>query len=78
MQVSGIKASMGNSIDKMGFTFERKKKEIGMCSDSSAVNRAVYNLLRDELGNQYFLMRCPSYKFELVIGDAFQPSALNI
>ena len=48
----GIKTSMRNSIDKMGFTFERKSKEIGMCSDSAAVNRAVYNL-RDELGNQY-------------------------
>ena len=73
----GIKASMGNSIDKMGFTFERKNKEIGMCSDSAAINRAVYNLLRDELGNQYLLMLCPSHKFELAIAAAFQPSALN-
>ena len=29
----GIKAAMENSISKMNFNFERKDKEIGMCSD---------------------------------------------
>ena len=46
----GINEAMKNSINKLNFNFERKNKEIGMCSDGTAVNHAVYNQLVDELG----------------------------
>ena len=42
---------MEKSLSKMNFNFERKDKEIGMCSDGAAVNRAVYNLLAEELSH---------------------------
>ena len=67
----GINEAMKNSINKLNFNFERKSKEIGMCSDGAAVNRAVYNQLVDELGPQYLSM------FELALNDAFQTSKLN-
>ena len=71
----GINEAMKNSFNK--FNFERKNKEIGMCSDGAAVNCAVYNQLVDELGPQYLSMFCPSHKFELALNDAFQISKLN-
>ena len=73
----GINEAMKNSINKLNFNFERKSKEIGMCSDGAAVNRAVYNQLVDELGPQYLSMFCLSHKFELALNDAFQISKLN-
>lgn len=73
----GIKEAMENSISKMKCNFARKKKEIGMCSDGAAVNKAVYNLLEPEFGNHYLGMFCPSHKFELAINDAFGLSVLN-
>lgn len=73
----GIKDAMENSISKMNFNFERKDKEIGICSDGASVNRAVYNLLAEEFGDHYLLMLCPSHKFQLAINDAFGSSLLN-
>ena len=48
-----------------------------MCSDGTMVNRLVYNLLRDEFGEQYLCILCPSHKFQLSINDAFGSSVLN-
>ena len=73
----GIKQAMENSLSKMNINFQRKDKEIGMCSDGASVNRAVYNLLVEEFGDHYLLMLCPSHKFELAINDAFGSSLLN-
>ena len=36
----GIKQAMENLLSKMNFTFQRKDKETGMCSDGASVNRA--------------------------------------
>ena len=36
---------MKNSFNRLNFNFERKNKEIGMCTDEAAVNHAVYNQL---------------------------------
>ena len=48
-----------------------------MCSDAAMVNCSVYNLLRDEFGEQYLCILCPSHKFELSINDAFGSSVLT-
>ena len=58
-----INKAMKNSFNKLNFKFERKNKEIDVCSDGVTVNRAVYNQLVDELGPQYLSMFCPSHKF---------------
>ena len=68
---------MKNSFNRLNFNFERKNKEIGMCTDEAAVNHAVYNQLLDELGPQYLSMFCLSHKIELALNDAFQISKLN-
>ena len=73
----GIKESVDNAVSKMKFNFKRSEKEIGMCSDGAMVNRSVYNLLRDEFGEQYLCILCPSHKFELSINDAFGSSVLS-
>ena len=73
----GINKSMKNSFNKLNFNFEHKNKEIGMCSEGVAVNRAVYNQLADERGSQYLSMFCLSHKLELALNDAFQISKLN-
>ena len=67
----GIKESVDNAVSKMKFNFKRSEKEIGMCSDGAMVNRSVYNLLRDEFGEQYLSILCPSHKFEFSINNAF-------
>ena len=72
-----INEAMKNSFNKLNFNFECKNKEIGVCSDGAAVNRAVYNQLIDELGPQYLSMFCPSHKFKLALNDVFQISKLN-
>ena len=72
--VDSINKAMKNSFNKLNFNFERKNKEIGMCSDEAAVNHAVYNQLVDELGPQYVLS---FIQVELALNDAFQISKLN-
>ena len=37
----GIKESMDNAVSKMKFNFKQSEKEIGMCGDSTMVNRSV-------------------------------------
>ena len=70
-----INEAMKNSFNKLNF--ERKNKEIVMCSDRAAVNRAVYNQLVDELGPQYLSMFFLPHRFKLALNDAFQISKLN-
>ena len=73
----GIKESMDNAVSKMKFNFKWSEKEIGMCSDGAMVNCSVYNLLRDEFGEQYLCILCLSHIFELSINDAFDSSVLS-
>ena len=49
----------------MEFTFQQKSKEVTICSYGAAVNRAVYNVLHEEMGDHY------------AIHDAFSKSLLN-
>ena len=54
----GIKESMDNAVSKIKFNFKQSEKELGMCSDGAMVNLLVYNLLRDEFGEQYLWILC--------------------
>lgn len=73
----GLKAAFDNSISKMNFAFERKTKEVGMCSDGAAVNVALYNLVKPTMGEHYLLILCPAHKVELALKDSFKGSSLN-
>ena len=64
----------------MYFTFDRKSKEVGVCSDGANVNAAAYNLAKEDLGEHYLfntLIPCPAHKFELAVKDAFKTSNFN-
>ena len=44
-----------------------------MCSDGAA----VYRLVKQEMGENYLLLLCPSHKLELALGDALGDCNLN-
>ena len=70
--------ALENALPKMEFTFSREDKEIGICSDTASVNNIkLWKPIKEELGQQYFLSKCISHKFELAVGDAFKGSSLN-
>ena len=73
----GLQAALENALSKMEFTLSREDKEIGICSDAASVNIKLWKLIKEELGQQYFLSKCISHKFELAVGDAFKGSSLN-
>ena len=60
----------------MEFTFSLEK-EIGICSDAASVNIKLWELIKEELGEHYFLSKCISHKFELAVYDAFKDSSLK-
>ena len=74
----GLKKSFGNSVSKMKFNFERKTKEIGMCSDGAAVNFKLHKLLKPKMGEHYLLTLCPGHKVELSLKDSFKDLVMNI
>ena len=73
----GLKNAFENSVSKMKFNFDRRSKEIGMCSDAAAVNVKLHKLLKPDMGEHYLLTLCPGHKVELALGDAFKISILN-
>ena len=73
----GLESAMKSSFGKLKLEFGRKEKEIGLCSDSARVNISLYNRIKDEIGEHYLLILCPSHKFELALHNAFKISELN-
>lgn len=73
----GLKMSMEEAITKMGFTFERKDHELGMCSDGAAVNLKLHRLVKEEMGDHYVFTHCPNHGFELAVRDAFKLSEIE-
>ena len=67
----GLKEYFENSISKMEFNFERKDKEIGMCSDDTNINISLNRLVKAEMGEHYVLVLCLAHKLELALADAF-------
>ena len=73
----GLESAMKSSFGKLKLEFDRKEKEIGLCSDSARVNISLYNQIKDEIGEHYLLILCPSHKFELALHNAFKIFELN-
>ena len=68
---------MENSFEKLNLISPRKNKELGMCTDGASVNVALHHLVKEEMGEHYVLVLCPSHKVELALKDAFKESTLN-
>ena len=73
----GLKRAMENSFEKLNLISPRKNKELGMCTDGASVNVALHHLVKEEMGEHYLLVLCPSHKVELALKDAFKESTLN-
>ena len=48
-EYNGIANAIQKAVDKAYFDFERRRKEIGLCTDGVAVNVATANLIRRNL-----------------------------
>ena len=73
----GLKSSLDNAVSKGKFTFDRKSKEIGLGSDGTNTNKALYQLEKEIVGEHLVSIRCISHKLELAVHDAFKRSKLN-
>ncbi|CAB4013601.1 Hypothetical predicted protein [Paramuricea clavata] len=73
----GLKSSLDCAIDKAKLTVDRKLREIGLGSDGTNTNKALYRLEKEEIGDHLILVLCVSNKLELAIHDAFKKSKLN-
>ena len=68
----GLKSSLDCAIDKAKLTVDRKSREIGLGSDGTNTNKALYRLENEEIGDHLILVLCVSHKLELAIHDAFK------
>ena len=73
----GLKSSLDNAVSKGKFTFDRKSREIGLGSDGTNTNKALYQLEKETVGEHLVSILCISHKLELTVHDAFKRSILN-
>ena len=73
----GLKSSFDNAFSKGKFTFDRKSREIGLGSDGTNANKALYQLEKETVGEHLVSILCISHKLELTVHDAFKRSNLN-
>ena len=73
----GLKSSLDNAVSKGKFTFDRKSREIGLGSDGTNTNKALYQLEKETVGEHLVSILCISHKLEFAIHDAFKRSKLN-
>ena len=73
----GLKSSLDCAIDKAKLTVDRKSREIGLGSDGTNTNKALYRLEKEKIGDHLILVLCASHKLEFAIHDAFKKSKLN-
>lgn len=71
------KSSLDCAIDKAKLTVDRKSREIGLGSDGTNTNKALYRFEKEEICDHLILVLCISHKLELAIHDAFTKSKLN-
>ena len=74
----GLKKSLDDAVSKAKFTFDRKNREIGLGSDGTNTNKALFRLEKEQIGDHLILILCLNHKLELAIHDAFEKnSSLN-
>ena len=75
----GIANAIQDAVNKASFTFDRREKEIGLCTDGAAVNVAAAGIIRRDLDtdDDYVNTLCPAHKIELAIENAFDTVPFN-
>ena len=73
----GLKSSLDNAASKEKFTFDRKSREIGLGSDGTNTNKALYQLEKETVGEDLVSILRISHILELAVHDAFKRSKLN-
>ena len=66
-----------NAVSKGKFTFDHKSREIGLGSDGTNTNKALYQLQKETVGEHLVSTLCISHKLELAVHDTFKKSKLN-
>ena len=75
----GIANAINCAVLKASFEFDRRDKEVGLCTDRAPVNKAAVNHIQADLDmiNDYLHTLCPGHKVELSIEEAFKTVLLN-
>ena len=73
----GLKSSLDNAVKKANFSIDRKSWEIGLGSDGTNTNKALYCIEKAEIGDHLCLNLCLSHKLELSLQDTFKLSSIN-
>ena len=58
-------------------TFECKHRKIGLGSDGTNTNKALYRIEKEEIGEHLLSVLCLLHKLELAIHNAFKVSDMN-
>ena len=76
---NGLRDALNSSISglKLNEEFDRKKREIGMCSDGATVNFLLYELSKTDIGEYYLHVWCPAHLLELGVQNSFMISSMN-
>ena len=73
----GLHDSLKAAVVKAEFNFDRKTCLIGLGSDGTNTNKAIYRLEKEEVGDHLLLVLCISHKLELTLKDSLKPCKLN-
>ena len=76
-KANGLRNSLDNALSKGNFTLEHKHHKIGLGSDGTNTNKALYHIENEEIGEHLLSVLCLSHKLELAIHDAFKVSDMN-
>ena len=72
---AGLKVALDKAIAKGNFSFDRQSKGIGLGSDGTNTNKALYRLEKDEFGEHFILILCLRHELELAIHAAFEKNS---
>ena len=70
----GLKKALDHAYGKGNFSFERKHREVGLCTDGTSTNKKVHRMEKEAIGDWFVSVLCLNHKVELPIHDAFKIS----
>ena len=70
-----MKVALDEAIAKGNFYFDCRSREIGLGSDGTNTNKALYRLEKDEFGEHSILILCLRHELELAIHAAFEKNS---
>ena len=73
----GLHNSLKAAVAKVEFNFDRTMRLIGLGSNGTNTNKALYCLEKKKVGDHLILVLCISHKLELALKDSFKPCKLD-